>query len=508
MDAEDIIKDLEKTEQKIEKRQEKIIKWLKNPYNAAFAGILVFALIIRLYYFFLTKDQTVWWDAAEYMNMAKAWAFGLEYEFLPVRPVLFSLVIAGFLKIANNEFLPRAFLLIISMGSVLGIYFLGKEMFNKKIGLIASLLMSVFYLNIFFTNRVLVDLPSLTFYSFSAFLFYKYFKTNSKSSLYWAAAVLAIGILFKLPTISLALVVFIYILITQRLSFIKKKEIWIAALIFLLVLSPYLIWGYMKFGGFVITQAGAWNAPAKGTLLSTAFNNMKSYFSQFKTYLSWPLLISFLLGLALMYKVVLGFDVLLKGNKKLKRDFYLLLIFLIPIILVSFSLAHIENRYILNSFPAIFIISGVFMLKAYNFIKQYKKFLAVLFLIIILGSITYFQLQYTDSLIKSKKGSYSQVREAGLWLKGNTSPPDIIVTKSRPQIKYYSEREVIRIPDTKEEFEKELASNSDIKIYMVSIFENHLEWTYSYAQENNLTPIKVYFAGPNQEQATLIIYRL
>ena len=41
--------------QKIEARKEKIKNWLKDPSNLIFIGIIIFAIAIRLYYFFLTK---------------------------------------------------------------------------------------------------------------------------------------------------------------------------------------------------------------------------------------------------------------------------------------------------------------------------------------------------------------------------------------------------------------------------------------------------------------------
>ena len=78
----------------LKERKEKIINWLKKDYNLYFVGILVLALVIRLYYFSLTLDQPLWWDEAEYMNMARAWAFNLNYDFIPVRPVLFSIITA------------------------------------------------------------------------------------------------------------------------------------------------------------------------------------------------------------------------------------------------------------------------------------------------------------------------------------------------------------------------------------------------------------------------------
>ena len=389
-------------------------------------------------------------------------------------------------------------------------YFLAKEVFNKKVALLASFLMSIFAVNLFYSFRILIELPSLTFFTFSAFFFYKYFKNNSKKSLYLGAALIAIGTLFKLPTATLLFCILIYLLITERLSFIKKKEIWIAALIFILILSPYIIWGYMQFGGFVITQAGGWNPAKEGEFLGNGYSNLVQYTKMMPRILTWPLLIFFILGFISVYKIFLGADILIKGKDlKLKRDLYLFLLFLIPIIVVSFSIGGIfEDRYILNAFPAAFIFAGVFILKAYNLIKKYKKFIAILFLIILLGSITYLQLQRADLLIKSKKDSYLQVKQAGLWLKDNSQPEDVIVTRSWPQIQVYSERQAIRLSSTKEEFESLIDSNPNITLLMVSIYEPHDEWCYVYPQENNLTAIQIYFADAQNTQPSLIIYKL
>ena len=77
---------METSEQSLEDRKNKIIKWVRNPYNATFILILILAIAIRIYYFALTYNQPLWWDEAEYMNIANRFAFGLEYEFTPVRP--------------------------------------------------------------------------------------------------------------------------------------------------------------------------------------------------------------------------------------------------------------------------------------------------------------------------------------------------------------------------------------------------------------------------------------
>jgi len=453
----------------------KIKNWIKE--NWVFVGIILFALIIRIYYFALTNGQVLWWDEAEYMNIAKRFAFGLSYSFGPVRTVLFPFMSSLFLRVIDSELLPRLSILIFSMASVVGIYYLGKELYNKNVGLISSFLMSIFYLGLFFTYRLLVDLPSMAFFIFSALFFFKYFKTKSGRFLYLASFILAIGTLFKLSTAFILLPCFIYLLVTERLNFLKRKEIWIAAAIFVITLLPYLIWGYSEFGGFVLTQASSHVAPES---YFGGFNILKNYLILFPTYFSWPLLMAFILGLILMYKSFLYFDLLIKGNTKLRRDFYLVLILLIPLILVSILINHNENRYIMTVFPVVLIISSSFIWRIYNFIKKRKpngKIVAIVIVVLLLGFTMIYQFKLTDSLIKDKEDSYLPVKEAGLWLKEYSHPSDIIVTESQPQIRYYSERQTIRIPKTEQEFESSLQENT--KFYMLSIFEAHPEWAYS-----------------------------
>lgn len=486
--------------------EERIKIWFSNKYNIAFFAILIFAILIRLYYFSQTLHQPLWWDEAEYMMMAKAWAFNLDYNFVPVRPVLLSLITAGIFKFTTSEFLPRFLILLCSIFSVAGVYYLGREIYDKKIGLIASFLMSVFYLDLFFSFRILVDTPSLTFFIFSALFFYKYFKEKENKNLYIASILIAIGTLFKLTTATLLFAILLYVLFTEKFSFLKKKEYYIAALIFILILTPYIIWGYLQFHGFVITQAGAW-APPEGSKIIAGFTNAKGYLSLFPIYLSWHVLILFILGiLYLLFNLILGFDMLWKtANSKLRKNLFLVLLFIFPIITPSVSLEHIEDRYIILAFPAIFLISAYFIMKIYNFIKAKNKSAGIIFLIILFVLASSFQLKSADSMIKGKLASYKEVMDAGLWLKQNSLSNEIIMTASPYQTQYYSGRKVLSFPSTKEEFEKLISENQNIKYYEISAYEKSPDWTYSYPQENNLTIAKVY---SNNNQPILIIYKI
>jgi 4-amino-4-deoxy-L-arabinose transferase-like glycosyltransferase len=364
--------------------------------------------------------------------------------------------------------------------------------------------MAVFYLNLFFSTRLIVDIPSIVFFIFAALFFYRYFKKNSIKSLYIAAVLISIGTMFKQSTGFLLMAVFLYVLFTKGHKFIFKKELFIAALIFFLVMSPYLIFGYFQFGGFVLAQGASQVSPENPIM--QGYTHIITYFSLFPTYLSWPLLILFLIGLVLIFKVFLGFDLLHKeGNFELKKDFFLILLFLIPIILAGFLINHTENRYIINSMPVIFIIASFGFFKIYDWIKKKNKLIPIIILILLLVYIGNFQLKATDSLISGKLDSYSEIRDSAYWFEENSLPTDIIMTTSIKQIPYYSWRKTIRFPKDESDFEELLASDSNIKFFMLSVYENSKEWAYSYPQRKNLTIATGFL---RDQQPIAIIYYL
>ena len=521
--------EISKNEQTLQKREKKLIDWFKNKYNLALFSLLAFAVFIRIYYFLMTQNQVLWWDEAEYMVIAKDWVYGIPKYIDPVRQVLFPLIISIFFRISQTEFLTRFLLLILSIASVVGVYFLGKEMFDKKVGLFASFLTSVFYLNLFFSYRVLVDIHSLAFFTFSAWLFFKYFKENSPKYLYIAAVVIAIGSMFKLTTAYVLFAVLIYLLITEKLNFLKRKEIWISAIIFWLVISPYIIWGFITFHGFVLTKAAEVTAPHGVDYITSTTRVLGGYISLFPNYLV-PLnnsnpLIGLIISIAIIailiissYKLFIGFDILIykkeldKGvsvYNNLKRDLYLLLIFLLPLILVSIMISHNEDRYILNSFPALFIMIGALVMNIFNYISSKKlKGLAILFLVVVIISFAYTQLNSADSLIKVKLNSYSQVRDAGIWFSENSEPLDSIATVSFSQVEYYSKKETIMIPETEEEFESKTIPEKHPKYFMLSGFEQGPEWSRSYPQRKNLTVANVFFLDSAKTQPIVILYNM
>jgi len=482
-----------------------IKKWFSNPYNSALFALIIFSLVIRIYFLIKTSSQPLWWDEADYVNLAKSLISSLDYPFDPVRQPLFPLIFAFFFKIYPSEIFLRLFMILISTSSVVGAYYLGKKAYDEKTALISSFFISVSYIILFFGNRLLIDVPSMTFYLFSALFFFLYIKFNKPPYFYISSVIIAIGTLARLTTAVLLLVFLLYFLFTSKFSFIKKKETWVAGSIFSAIILPYILWGFVKFNGFVITMAGGVNAPEN--YVSNFFLVLKNYLILFPSYFSWPLTILFIIGLISCLKFILGFDVLFKSNdfNNLKRDFFILLLFIAPLLFISFSINHNEDRYILASFPALFLIASRGFMILYNKTKKYSRTISVILLIALIIFVGYYQINESNKIIELKKDSYAEVKLAGEWLKQNTRDETIIFTRSLPQTLYYSERKTYGISEEKNKFEQSF-NNQSSPILIISIFESHPEWIYSFPEEKGMSPIRAYL--DENKNPLLIIYKL
>lgn len=471
--------------------------------------ILIFGLAIRLYYLIKTYFQTLWWDEAVYMIMSTSWGGGPHYEFTAARPILFSFIIYLFNFVTTSVLVPKLIILFFSMAAILGMYYLGKlATGQQRIGLLAALLTSVFYLHIFYTQRILMDTISFTFFIWAACFFIEYFRKDKPKLLYIATAITAIGFLFRITTAFILIIVFIYLLLMQGFKMFKKKEYWIAIILFGLIIAPYILWGYIQFNGFVLTKAFETNAPDTGSFLGNGLQLFIQYTA--RGYMMLPNTLGFLwiiffgIGLISLYKLFLGFD-LRKKDKDIGRMLFILLLFIIPLLASCFFLDHVEDRYIFNVFPAMIILICIAKFKIMDYIEAREgRTMAVLVFIIGLGLLLTSQFIAMGPIINGKINSYKEVKDAGLWIKENSNLNDIMVTGSYPQIQYYSQRYSRHIPKTKEEFES--LDQTNLTYFIVSIFERSPEWAYSYPMEKNLTAANAYV--DKEGNVILVIYNL
>jgi len=489
------------------KRIEKIKNWFRNPYNLTLVGILILAIIIRIYYFIFTKGQTLWWDEAEYMSAAKLWAFDVPYDLNPQRPPLFQFLSAlSFMIGLGEQFIKFTWVLLPSVFLVFVIYLLGKEMYNKRIGLIAAFLSAVSWTFIFWTARIQPDFLSMSF-SVLGFLFmWKYWKNPKTKLIIWAGIFAALGLYFKVSALLVPLSIGFFILIKDRLSAFKNKHYYLYASSFILTLTPYFIWSYLIFNDPLGFRTGYSNALINPTPF--AWYTLRFFYGLTENIL----FILFILGIVLALRFFFYFDILIKNKKKcFHPDIFGLVVLIIISAFYIFYIRGADDRWVFLWLPFIFFLIGNALLFIYNMIKKYSKVIAIAIVLALLLFGGYMQYTHADSLIEHKKTSYLPVKLSGIWIKENSNPGDRVLSTSYTQHVYYTERHVTTYNPMQSKEELTEFINKNHPRYMVfSIFEAHPSWTQEWINENIniLNPAKVYYLDLEETQASLIIYEI
>lgn len=506
-----------------EKRKKKIkdyiLNWLKDPYNKAFLGIFILAVTIRIYFLITTIHQPVWWDAADYLTEAKVLAgrLNIQYYFTPRRTFLLPILWAGLLKLGFGEISFRILEFLFSVSAIPAIYMIGKKMFDKKVALISSFLFAVFWMYLFYSNRLMTEIPSLTLLLFSIYFFWEAYANKKEKMYVWFGIFLGLAFLVRAGTLVMFAVFPIFLIVTQRFKFFKNKYLWLGVACTVVLMAAFFIFTSIKQKLNAVSYFLALT-PQTGSNGATRFTDLMG-FSGISQYLIDPsvglshyfpgiiLLVLFIFGaLLIIFNTFIGFDMIIK-RKTNSYDKYLfvLLLALVPFIFQAMLYNHAEDRYLTNAFPAFFLFLSLGLTKIEGWLKKYNKYLGIAVIVILLSVGGYQQLAYGNAIITNKATSYYEVEQGALWMKANSNSSAVILSRSVPQTTYYGEREVLNIPDNQTDFEK-LIRDSNPTFLELSLFEPHPDWIYSYPQNhtNLLTPVQEYSQG---QQPILIIYR-
>jgi 4-amino-4-deoxy-L-arabinose transferase-like glycosyltransferase len=516
-------------EKEIEKRKSKIKKfffgWVKDNYDRIFIAVLILAFIIRLWIFFKTMDQTLWWDEADYLAAGKRWGLGLDINELWYyrRGFFWPLLAAIFFKLGIGEIAMRVSTLLLSTGIVAVSYFLIAKMFNKRLALFVSIGVALSWIIIFFTGRVLTDIPAAFFMLLALLLFWKgYVLKEGNKFLYLSAVFLALSIMTRMQMLMFIPSFLIIILLKEKFKFIKNKKLWIAVGIFLLILLPNFYVYYQHFGNPVTDilryyGSANWISSATGEIGEpTPLSDLPRYFLDLPYSLTVPLFISLILGFFFFFgNALLGLDKMFKNEEVAKKVFVLSWI-VISFLALGVTSAVVEQRYITATLPFLFLISasaieGVGKAVKKNFKINEKAISIILVIIFVLTLIPSYN--WGVSLTDSKYSSYAEVKEAGQWIKENSNASDLVISASLPQTEYYSERSTYPfnlayrrdLPQANQSEFESFVKTEKPRYLILSALEPHEEWQYNYPQNNsNLwTPVKAY--GQNN-QPVLVIY--
>ena len=424
-----------------ETRENKLIEIIKK--NYILIGIIILALIIRLYYFFITNGQTLWWDELSYADLAKnfvthQWdANRFIMGELTIRPVFMSLIWSVLMRMEFTEAMSKFVLEIVpSFFIVIFVYFIAKRMYNVRVALISSFLFATSWISIFYSMRFMTHIPGLLASFASILLFFKAIESEKISFKYLSASVFLffIAVLFRWNYGIVGFAYVLLILFTYKLSFIKQKAFWFGVIVGSI---PILIF----FGINLVTYHSLF--PALSFVSSHAATSVKPiafYTLGFIPHiLQIPFLILFIIGLIItVVQLILGWDSI-SQVKKLKSNLFIVVILLLNLAFLIFYIKYAEDRYLFECLMSMIFMVAIPLDIAYNYLQKYNKIIAVIVIVVILGAGTYLQYTYGDNMIMSKKDSYAQMKETFLWFKDNVPANSVLIGSGiEPYTIYYS----------------------------------------------------------------------
>jgi len=490
----------------------RVKEWFKDKHNITFIAILIAAFAIRLYYFYLTKNQALWWDEAEYALRAKAFAFGTPLSgWAPEREVIVPFLFSLILAIGGNEIVLRIIQVLVSTGTVAMTYLLISKMSNKNYGLVATFGMAFFWLHIFFTERVLLYLWAPLLFLVIVYFFYTgYVKEESRAKLIWFGIFSAVGLSTYFSIGFLLAGILVYVIASEGFSALKSRKVWTSLGVFFLALLPHMIYSQITYGFPIPRLAVGYQATTGES--GAGLSGLLAYVNMFPSRVGMIFSVLCLLGiLYFLFNLALGFGI--KGHLKKNSEWFLLFIaFFVPFALYTLygvvgGSATFYDAFILPVFPFAFAFAGLSVVKIYEWFAKYNKVVVGLFIFILMVFQAYYGISNSDDTIKAKISSYDSVKEAGIWINEHTEKGDVVISRSRPQNTYYSERETYGYPENESDMTK-LIEEKKPKFIIDSVWESRMPWAdlYFYENNNTLVPVMAYFLDKEKKQPSLIIY--
>ncbi len=508
--------ELEKREKTLE---QKFWNFLYNKWHIILIAILILAAYFRFKN--MNINTALWWDEADYLSLAKHYGLGTPIDTAPWRARGMAFIWAIFYWLGANETIIRILIQLVSLGGVYMCYLLGKDLVNKKVGLVAAFMMSVFWVHLFWSARIEMAMHGMLVWTVSAWLFWKGYVKNGKS--WWlalAAGLAAYGMFMYSAVGFIAIFFLLYLLFADKFKFIKSKKMWLAFGVAILIIGTMFAYNYVNFGSVnprierTITAETTldetdqpWNRP-----FGELFNDFITYTIHFQDYLLWPFFILFLIGLGTFFDLFLGFDLLLKGQEpRLKKKWFLFTWVLTVLIIFSFILTfthfYYEPRFLFPMFPAVFVIAGIGAVKLYEIIAKHNKHIALVLVLSILAIGGYNQINESDNLINAHQDSFAGERYVGEWLYENTEEGDVIITCNQnvPFI-YYTSRLVLGFGTNMTKAD-ELIETYDSKYVIIDAYNHDCAFTYG-EERDNLVPVYGYFYDEVQTIPLVLVYEV
>jgi len=340
----------------------------------------------------------------------------------PLLPYLLSLLY--FLKL--DFFIPAVIPLIATL-SIFLVYKLGGMLFNKRVGLYSATLFSLIPIHIYASGKIWTDVFVVFFILLTFVSFWKGYENENNRHKVLFGLFLALSLMSRYTTLWIAPIFLLYFIFRDKsLKFINDKYLWRAVLTFFLILLPWFIYSIIfysnPFGAFIhgFKAAGYWGGAQSGFYF---FINSWRIFS--------------IIGLFFIVSLLM---ILIK-KEYLKKEVYLLLIWIVFFSIMVISMPHKEDRFIMPIIPAVCLISGFYIDK----LKKFKYLiLGILLIFLILSLFNQFKIEKQNA----KDLTVSCFVDGNKYLASSQiNKNSLIITNQDPIVHYYTKKDIMIYPN-------------------------------------------------------------
>ena len=375
------------------------------------AWILIILVLVTLLSRLILIDlnKGLWWDEASFLVEAKDFLGEKPCDWEPHRMPGFPLLLLPFVSLFDLNLVAlrlwQTFFMIIA---VVFTYLLGKELYNKKVGFISALLLSLAWLPLFYSLRILAHVPATAIVVVALYFFVKGFKSEDKSKMFFSGLSLGLCYSVRIESIPIFLSLLLFIAYREKLRVIKKRELYFFLLGFAILFFSYQIWQLVKFGSFFHQETLNYELTRK------MHEPFFGYFQMFPHVFTIPTLIFLLIGAAYSFIKI-----------RERENLLLLITFFVFLLLSSFS-PHKEDRYLIPILPISFILTSVGINLVASIIRA-SEIVKVSVSLSITLLLSYFSLNYGFPILLAKAPTYSVVRDTAVYLSSYSNNQTIFI---------------------------------------------------------------------------------
>ena len=356
--------------------------------------------------------------------------------------------------------------------TVVLLYEFVKDLVDTRAAIFASLFLIFAATHWYFSTSVWSEAPALFFILLGIVAAVKYANTEKTVFIYLFYFAAGFACLIRYTSGMIFIIIGLYIILSNKLYLLKHKEVWIGALISLVIVSPQLIYNSIYFGSpFTTGYSGASVQMFSLEHIFTPGGNRHQF--QIISYLRC-LIVGF--GSPILPFYLYGMWNLIKERDREKLSL------IIPWIVVPFVIFSCylwtSLRFIISVLPALLILSGIGFSKMCDRVgieagsdkvksnktglsdfktTKIKKALIILLVVILLIPTAV----VSFNIVQQSEARAECIKETFVWIREHSGEDDIILSDRQLSYEYYSQRKVYSLQTSHKELERLISTHND-----------------------------------------------